>query len=182
MSADPAPIPTAALIMRRAQSYLSRRAASAVQLRVYLLRKFRAPGTRDADAEVAQHVDGVVARLVEAGYLNDLLLARSRAAGLAAKGLPASHVALRLRHQGLSFVNDSSNPTVADDESQARRFAERKRLGPLASGRRPASHERDMRALLRAGFSIEIASKVLRDLSSEHGASDPGDTRRMNTG
>jgi hypothetical protein len=70
-----------------------------------------------------------------------------------------------------------------DDESQARRYAERKRLGPFASGRRAVSPERDLRAMIRAGFSPALSKRVLNTLSQEivqNGASGPDD-ENMNT-
>ena len=157
--------------VRLAKCYLLRRAASTSQLRGYLARKATrvASGTVNDEfsaSQVEAHIDEAVARAGRAGLLNDDTLARSRGAALVRKGLPARRVARVLAGQGLvaaaALDGEGFKP---DDEMQAIRYAERKRLGAFASGRRTPSFARDVRALVRAGFNPSLALKVMRQLT-----------------
>lgn len=160
-----------------AEAYLARRAASTEQLRRYLLRKCERrnheTGVSPADAAAWDAaIQDTLSRLGRAGLLDDAGLALSRRSGLIAKGLPARRVTRLLQHQGLDASAMLAVPIeeVVEDETQARRYAERKRLGPFASGRRAPSPERDIRVLVRAGFAPDLAARVLRDLMHEPAA------------
>ena len=48
-----------------------------------------------------------------------------------------------------------------DEAAQARRLAERKRLGPYRPGERAPYRDRDVRALVRAGFPAGLAKRVV---------------------
>ena len=159
---------TVAFLVRAAQGYLSRRAASRLQLERVLLRKARRHAAGQDEIEPASLqalVEAAVERVVQAGWIDDSSLAQSRAASLARNGLPVRTMRRRLTQQGLAFDPSGLGDGELDDATQARRFAERKRLGPFASGRRAPSPERDLRAMLRAGFSLEIATRVMNDLA-----------------
>lgn len=155
-----------------AQSYLSRRAASIAQLRGVLLRKlarqFQGLGDEAPDrAAVAGIVEAVLVRVERSGLIDESALAEARAGALMRNGLSSKVVRRKLVHQGLDPDSFSVRETLsARDDDQARRFAERKRLGPFASGRRRASSDRDVRAMVRAGFSPDLALRVLRNLET----------------
>lgn len=168
--------PTAANILRMAKAYLARRAASRQQLRVVLRRKarrrFPAHPLADDTPDVERLIDDVLERLVRGGLLDDESLAVSRAAGFAAQGLPASRVRDKLKQQGFDVTHEAIDERIEhDDEAQARRFAERKRLGPYGSGRREVSLDRDVRALVRAGFSPRLAFRLMAELLQTDGDS-----------
>lgn len=170
MSADLPPVLSANDVLRMARGYLTRRAASTEQLRRYLLRKQRRhtseSGWLPGDAATIHPlVEEVLSRLGRAGLLDDAALARSRRSSLIAKGLPAKRVERTLRMQGLEAEPQETSPgEPIEDEAQAHRYAERKRLGRFASGRRSPSQERDIRALVRAGFAPDLAVRVMGDL------------------
>lgn len=157
-------LPTAANLMQVATRYLAQRAASTQHLRQLLLRRMRRQAAApmfevENAAELAPLVDDVIARLTEAGLLDDSSYAASRARVLAAKGFPPWRVRRELANNGLEdpkLITD-----VLDSDVQARRFAERKRLGPFRVPGRRDSGDKDLRALLRAGFSLRIARRVL---------------------
>ena len=48
-----------------------------------------------------------------------------------------------------------------DEPTQARRLAQRKRLGPYRPGDREPYREKDVRSLVRAGFSVSLAKAVV---------------------
>ena len=160
-------------ILRMAQSYLSRRAASMAQLRRVLMRKVAretaAMGDERPDAAVLSGlVETVLERIGRSGLIDEPALAQSRAATLMHKGLSSRSVRRKLVHQGLDpNAGDVGQVLDVADEDQARRFAERKRLGSLATGRRAASPDRDIRAMVRAGFSPDLARRVLRSLAED---------------
>ena len=170
MSADLPPVLSANDVLRMAGNYLTRRAASTEQLRRYLLRKQRRhaseSGARPGDAATLDPVgEEVLNRLGRAGRLADAAWASSRRSSLIAKGLPAKRVERTLRMQGLEPESrEACAGETVGDEAQAHRYAERKRLGRFASGRRPPSRARDIRTLVRAGFAPDLAVRVMRDL------------------
>lgn len=170
MSADLPPAISANDVLRMARGYLTRRAASTEQLRRYLLRKcrrqaFESGGYRIAAETFDPAVEEVLSRLGRAGLLDDAALAQSRRSSLITKGFPARRVAQALQQQGLmAEPHEATAAEPIEDEAQAHRYAERKRLGRFASGRRLPSQERDIRALIRAGFAPDLAVRVMREL------------------
>ncbi|MDX7949711.1 RecX family transcriptional regulator [Lichenihabitans sp. Uapishka_5] len=166
MSAEPPAIPDRSALMRMATGYLARYAASSQRLRQVLARRIaRWCATRgleppEPDA-VRTAVEDVVARLQALGLLDDTLLAASRSRALARKGLPASRITMTLRQQGLQIEDDTAEEEPLDDAVQARRFAERKRLGPFRLGDRAVARDKDLRRLIRAGFSFSTAVAVV---------------------
>lgn len=150
-----------------ASYYLARYSASTVRLRAVLERKVRrrcelrgAPVPEPP--EMRALIDGVVERLTRAGLLDDAAFGRGRAAALARKGLPAWRVKADLRREGVDVAQDGVAEAVDLDEgAQARRFAQRKRLGPYRPGERAPYRDRDLRALARGGFPLGLAMRVI---------------------
>ena len=166
----PRPI-TADTVMRMATGYLAQRAASTAHLRKVLEARLRRRLVRDdtgpeAGFDMAPLLDDVLARLVRAGLLDDQAYAASRARSLAAKGLPAWRVARDLADKGIETEQDDILGAL-EPEAQARRYAERKRLGPHRRSPRPEDHEKDLRSLVRAGFSPRVARRALTDEEPE---------------
>lgn len=154
-------------LMRMASHYLSRYSASTVRLRAVLERKIRrrcalgeAPPP-DAD-EIRALIDGVVERLTRAGLVDDAAFGRGRAAALARKGWPAWRIRTELQRQDIDIAEASVAEAVdLDEAAQATRLAQRKRLGPYRPGEREAHREKDLRALVRAGFPLGLAKRVV---------------------
>ena len=172
----PRPI-TADTVMRMATGYLAQRAASTAHLRKVLEARLRRRLFRDnieseAGFEFAPLLDDVLARLTRAGLLDDRAYAASRARSLAAKGLPAWRVARDLSDKGIEAEQDDLLGAL-EPEAQARRYAERRRLGPHRRSPRPEDHEKDLRSLVRAGFSPSVARRALT--SEEPGLPDMND-------
>lgn len=162
--------------------YLTRRAASKLQLRRYLRRKLDALRTEDGDdfdREAA--IDAVLARLEELQLVDDPRLAQSRAHTLAGKGLSARRMRTHLKHQGFDVADPALAPAMAvEDEAQALRYAERKRLGPFAARPERTSLEKDVRALVRAGFSPGLALRLMKDLRSSLPQPEHDDAAEVN--
>lgn len=153
--------------MRMASYYLARYSASTARLREVLERKIR----RRCDArdlpvpdsvEVRLMIDAVVERLTRAGLIDDAAYARGRAAVLARKGWPAWRIRTELQRHDIDVAHEGVAEAVDLDEvAQATRLAQRKRLGPFRPGERASYREKDIRALVREGFSVAVARGVV---------------------
>ncbi len=147
--------------------YAARFATTAARLEAYLLRKIRERGlAEDAEGRVREvDLAGLVARLVELGYVDDDAYARMRARDLGGRGYGARRIAESLRHAG---VGETSRAAHAPGEAASRRaaalMARKRRLGPFGArddDTDPASQrkaqEKAVAAMLRAGHQYEHA-------------------------
>ncbi|HVG81656.1 MAG TPA: RecX family transcriptional regulator [Methylomirabilota bacterium] len=151
--------------------YLERYAASARHLERLLLNKVRrsaeAHGT-DAEAGAA-FVRALIARLQGSGILDDRRYAEGKAQSLRRKGGSARAIRAALAVKGVARETVETALVTADEESAgaeadlaaARRFAERRRLGPWRTKERAAHRLKDLAALGRAGFSYDVARRVM---------------------
>jgi len=168
--------PTRERLEKSALHYLERYAASAEGLRRVLLRKVaRAAHAGVADrAQGASDVDAVVAKLIAGKLLDDSRFAEGRAASLARRGLPRGRIAQRLKIAGvdgddIEHALGSLDEAGENDFKAAVIFARRKRLGPFADpARRAAARMKHLAAMARAGFSGELARRIVD-------AADPDD-------
>lgn len=153
--------------MRVASHYLARYSASTARLREVLERKIRHRcALRDEPvpepAEVRALVEGVVERLTRAGLIDDAAYARGRAAALARKGWPAWRIRGELQRQDIDTAEGSVAEAVdLDEAAQVLRLAQRKRLGPYRPGAREPYRDKDIRALVRAGFPVGLAIRTV---------------------
>lgn len=150
-----------------ALAYLGRYASSAENLRRVLLRRVRrrSPAGSDAVRQAAPLVDALVARYREAGLLDDKAYAEQQVQSLTRRGAPLAGIRARLIAKGVdravagdalaALREERSDPDLA----AACVFARRRRLGPYRSG--AADRARDLAAFARAGFSRQIAERVL---------------------
>lgn len=170
----PGPV-SPAWLERVALHYLERYSASSEMLRRTLARRLeKRARARGEDAEAfAGMVEATVARAVSAGLVDDARFAAARlatlrrrgtssrmaAAKLAAKGVTRDVVAGAMRAEGESVPEEVGSDA---DESAARAYAKRRRLGPHRLPEMRAIHRvRDLAALARAGFAYDLARRVL---------------------
>jgi len=155
--------------------YLGRFASSAENLKRVLMRKVqrsaRHHGT-DAD-EGRAAVERLVERFQRAGLVDDAVYAAARAATLHRRGASARLIAAKLREKGVAAeIVESALATLgagADAELVAAvTLARRRRLGPFAGklrskDRMRAQNDREkaLAALARAGFSYDVARRVI---------------------
>ncbi len=150
-----------------ASHYLARYSASTVRLREVLARKIRRRcETRqlpmpEAD-EVRALIDATVERLTRAGLIDDAAYGRGRAAALARKGWPVWRIRTELQRQDIDTEQEGVAEAVdLDETAQAMRLAQRKRLGPYRAGEREPYRDKDIRSLVRAGFPVGLAKRVV---------------------
>jgi regulatory protein len=155
---------------KAALHYLERYASSRANLRRVLMgkveRSARFHGTDREDG--AQTVEKLLDRLARAGYLDDAAYARGRAISLHRAGHGAQAIRMKLRQKGVdedtcwAALESLEEEAEAPELAAALRYARKRRLGPYrAPDRRAANAERDMAALARKGFSLELARQVV---------------------
>jgi regulatory protein len=168
--------------------YLQRFATSSENLKRVLMRKVRRSvrvhgvgpdGVVENDAvkDGARIVDGVIARLLRSGLLDDRKYAESRAAALHRRGMSAGRICGKLVQKGVDVearqralaalaAETAVDPEDTDlsrvDLAGAVNLARRRRLGPFRSSTdRPRMREKDLATLARAGFGYHLAVQVI---------------------
>ncbi len=152
-------------LQRAAMHYLERYAAPAAQLRRVLQRKV-VMSCRYHGGEPAAFdglLDEVVARCVSSGLVDDNRFAEARAASLRRRGQSSRAVAAKLGAKGVDreLIAEHSAATEEEELAAARKSAQRKRLGPWSRKDRLLNRQKDLAALARAGFSMQIARAVI---------------------
>jgi regulatory protein len=167
--ATPAKV-TAASLNNIALHYLERFASSAENLRRVLMRRVRrAAAHHGSDPEEgAALVDSLIRRFEQSGLLDDQRYAAAKAASLQRRGGSRRAISGRLAQQGVAMaliaetLQELASEPGSGDLAAACAFIRRRRLGAYRSASaRAATPEKDMAALARAGFSFEIARRVL---------------------
>jgi len=166
--------PTEAVLHEAALTHLARYAATRAGLLRVLDRRIGrwAMLTGAAPEAAAEHraaARRVVARLSESGAVNDQLFAESRARSLVRAGKSSRAIGAHLAAKGVAAALASASlPDSPEAELAAACIhARKRRLGPWQ--RVPATPELTRRALgslARAGFSHEVARRVL-EMSDE---------------
>jgi regulatory protein len=160
-----------AYLQRAALAYLERHASSAENLRRVLRRKLarrlrvRGSDQQVGDASLSRLVDEVVARCVRAKLVDDVLYAAVKVGSLRRKGGSARAIAARLATKGVgrgtiaTALADDGDPAEAEWLAAHAR-ARRRRIGPYRASDRAAYRDRDLSALMRAGFAFDVAKRV----------------------
>jgi regulatory protein len=160
--------PTEASLHDAALAHLSRYAASRAALIKVLDRRCerwaRAAEATEALPVLRQAVRAVVARLVEAGVVNDAAFAAGRVRSLGRSGRSRRAIAAHLAARGVAG-DDASLALPDDPEAElaaALALARRRRLGPFRDKDAAADPRRELGVLARAGFPQDIAERALR--------------------
>ena len=152
-------------LTRMATDYLARYAAPTRRLRLVLerrIRRWHAKRELPVPDDAGRLIDEVVAKLTGSGVIDDDAFAISKARSLVRKGLPERRIRSTLDAAGLDARHDGLDTVLGvDDADQAHRYAARKRLGPCRSKDRPRYREKDIRSLMRAGFSHRVATAAI---------------------
>jgi regulatory protein len=141
--------------------YVGRFATTRSKLRSYLARKLRERGWEGArEPDLA----AVAERFADQGYIDDAGFALSKAHALAARGYGTRRLTEKLRAAGVEEQDSIAAQSLSDGQAvaSALRFAERRRLGPFATGGPPdpAQRERAIGAMVRAGHSFALARAI----------------------
>lgn len=163
--------PTEERLWNAALAYLQRFAASQGMVEAVLGRRIdRAARAGVIEAEAGRALLArVMKRMAASGLLDDLGFARARAETLFRQGRGGQWIAQALAAKGLSrTLIDAALAGLVEDHGDvaliaARRFAQRRRLGPWRNRDRAAHRDRDLAAMGRAGHAYEIARRVIDD-------------------
>jgi regulatory protein len=149
-----------------ALAYVARFATSAGKLADYLKRKLRERGWDGGDAP---DVAGIVARFVEAGYIDDTAYARAKSGGLLRRGYGGRRIDQALGAAGIAAeVRDEVRAPQTEQRAAALALARKRRLGPFgppAADR--AAREKQLTVLLRAGHPLDSARFLVNAASVE---------------
>jgi regulatory protein len=162
---------TMAVLEGAAAAYLGRYASSAENLRRVLMRRV-AKAARDDDTAAEEGralVEALIARYVRAGLVDDGRYAEAKAAGLARGGASRFQIRGRLMQKGVARDQIDRAVATLDERGEgsettaACALMRRKRLGPYRrAADRAAFSRKDLAALARAGFAIDLARRLLR--------------------
>lgn len=141
--------------------YVGRFATTRAKLRSYLQRKVRERGW---DGGSAPDLEAIAERFAAQGYIDDAAYALAKSRSLTVRGYGLRRVEQSLRVAGVDDTDAAPARAQAQTDSVAAalRFAERRRLGPFASG--PAdrkARERALAAMIRAGHGFGLARAIL---------------------
>ncbi len=171
------PAPTRSSLHDAALRHLARFAATEAGLARVLERRVQRWGQRaagegqdvsDAIAAGRRFALDVARALVEAGAVNDEAFAAARAARLARAGRSRRAIASHLAAKGVATeMVAASMPDPSQDLSSALAYTRRRRIGPFRAESDPATAQKDMGALARAGFSHDVAERALATLPED---------------
>ena len=161
---------TASYLENAALYYLERFSSSSGNLRRVLMRKVarsvRAHGTDPAEG--AGLVEAIITRYLQSGLLDDAAYAAQKAASLRRRGTSRYGIRGKLAVKGVDAALIGTTLERLDDEqgagdlSAACALIRRRRLGPYRPKEAQAAHQRkDLATLARAGFSLDVARRVL---------------------
>lgn len=154
--------------------YLERFSTSAENLRQVLMRRVaKSARHHELDTEACHAaIDDIIHRFIRSGLLDDAAYARARVTTFRRRGDAARAIAMKLLAKGVAKdVIDEALRKHAEDEDEsepelaaALRFAKRRKLGPHnTKGDRVERRDKDLAALARAGFSYDVAQRVIDD-------------------
>jgi len=158
-------------LRRAALDYVARYATSSANLRRVLMRRVaRAAAAHGDDPEAgAAAVEEVIGRLGRLGLLDDGAYAEAAATSLRRRGESARGIRARLGRAGVERATLERALEAAGTEGEAEEltaavaFARRRRLGPFRAGtdERAVRRDRDLAALVRRGFGLGVARRVV---------------------
>ena len=156
---------------KAAAFYLERYSSSRENLRRVLMRRV-AKASRDDDTTAEEGralVEALVARYVAAGLLDDARYAEARASGLARGGASRFKICGKLMQKGVARDEIDRAIETLDERGEgseikaAAALIRRKRLGPYRNpGDRADHRQKDLAAVARAGFALDLVRKLLR--------------------
>ena len=168
-AADPHKPVTANYLERAAVYYLERYSSSSENLRRVLTRKARRRAGIASGPDIVAMISETVAKAVRSGLVDDAAYAGAKLNTLLCRGASIRSARASLAAKGVApdTVAAALSDNAPNDAAQARRYAERKRLGPYRHPPDPAKRERDLAALCRAGFPYRLAVAALEPSPDE---------------
>jgi regulatory protein len=157
--------------------YLGRYAASTARLRQVMTRRIkRSAKENELDPEpLMQELERVIAMLTRTGLLNDAGFAEGRVRSLNRRGGSRRQIAAKLGAAGVAQATTAQALAGLEEElpdaefSAAIAYAKRRRLGVFRAqpDDSPERRRKDLMAMARAGFALDLARRALRGETEE---------------
>lgn len=154
--------------------YLQRFETSKAGLRSVLLRRIDAYARENLGwnkEEACKAAEDIISEFERMHYIDDSRYAEMKVRDYLSAGKPARYIAGKLKAKGISEadINSVLEQQEYDQQAMALKFAKRKKIGPYrAEEERREFRQKDMAALVRAGFDYDVVCEVLdSELSSE---------------
>lgn len=147
--------------------YLQRFETSVENLRTVLRRKVQAYARENPEFDKSaayQWVEDVLAEFEHLHYLDDGRFAEIKIRGYLAAGKPARYIFNKLREKGIAEaeIKRLLEDQEYDPLQMAQQFVRHKKIGPYrAADKRREYWQKDLAALVRAGFDYDVAVKVI---------------------
>ena len=163
---------TESRLMNIALFYVSQYESSVEKVRQMLNRRLRRMKMQGEEVppEASEWIENILQKIQDKSYVDDNRYAENQVRNLMLQGKSEHFICSKLALAGISAdqVKEILNGLESTEETRAKRFVERKRLGYLRPYKdRTKFWEKDMAALARAGFSYDIARSALIDPDSE---------------
>lgn len=160
---------TPSYLENAALHYLERFASSSANLRRVLMRKAdRSLAHWGGEREVvAAQVEAVIAKLAGVGYVDDAAYAEQKVRALHRQGKAGRVIRAALAAKGVAadLAGEALNALAEEfpepDLAAAIRLAQKRRIGPFRADNRAGMRQKDLATLARAGFSFDIARRVV---------------------
>jgi len=159
-------------LMNIALFYVSQYESSSEKVRGMLKRRLRRLKMRGEEVppEADQWIENVLQKIQDKSYVDDNRYAENQVRNLILQGKSEKFICAKLALAGIEGdkVREILNSMDSTEESRARRFVERKKIGCFRpSQERNSFLEKDLAALARAGFSYDIARQALKGESED---------------
>jgi regulatory protein len=155
--------------------YVGKYATTRAKLCSYLARKLRERGW---EGDRQPDLEALANRFAELGYIDDASFALAQSRSLSSHGYGKRKITEKLRLAGVEASDGEAANEHADKEAVAAalRFAERRHIGPFASGPTDRlKRERWIAAMVRAGHGFTLA-RIIAEFTPG-AAVDPDDLK-----
>jgi len=171
--------PTEERLARSALHYLERYASSHANLRRVLERKvLKACTALKLDpSDYAGMIETVIQTFMRNGLINDRSYAETKAASLRRRGGSRRKIEAQLNAKGVDrdTIRAVLETDAQSDDTAARTFARRRRLGPYRTpGKTGDRRDKDLAAMCRAGFSFGTAKRIIDGDNAADHEDEPG--------
>ncbi len=162
-----------------ALGYLARYAASRATVARYLHRRVENAEASGRAQVVPEEIGPLLDDLERLGLIDDDAFARTKGGSLSRRGYSARGLAARLKEAGVDEAPVQGALEALEDEGdsdlkRAWRYAKRRRIGPYRpSSERVERRMRDLAALARRGFDLQIAKAVIDAVEADDSPGPP---------
>lgn len=149
-------------LRRSAIHYLGQRSTSAQNLRRVLTRRAKRKLEADEHSRIPDLVSSVVEFCIKNGFIDDDAYAGMKASQAERIGISKRKLGAKLAAKGIARDTIDSAVANLDDEASAILYAKRRRLGPWHPNQSGRDLNKDIAALVRAGFPVQVAVKTAK--------------------